>query len=169
VPSRNCPNRRVPAARPIGLPWLEEPGIRGSLSGYGRVVHRWERDRGGRRPAGCASQTGKVVKVKVLAFKGLASRNDPKSCAWDSDGPDEALIGERAGQVWSCEILLIHQSADVVRQYGRRYAANRYARLVATLRSLRPCTCSETPCTGTGRACVRPEDAHRAALGNPRM
>ncbi len=47
---------------------------------------------------GCASLTGKVSKVKVLTFKGTANRNDPKSCAWDSNGPGEALIGERAGQ-----------------------------------------------------------------------
>ena len=52
----------------------------------------------------CASQTGKVVKVKVLSFKGLASRSDLKSCAWDSNGPDEALTEERAGQALSCEI-----------------------------------------------------------------
>ena len=105
----------------------------------------------------CASQTGKVVKVKVLSFKGLANRNDPKSCAWDSNAPGEALIGERAGQVLSCEIHDTLQSADVVSSNGRQHAVSRYARQAATLRSLRPCTCSETPCTGTGRARVRPE------------
>ena len=105
----------------------------------------------------CASQTGKVLKVKVLAFKGLANRNDPNSCAWDSNGPCEALIGARAGQPLSCETHDILQSADVVSTNGRRHAVSRYARLSATLRSLRPCTCSETPCTGTGRARVCPE------------
>ena len=123
--------------------WVPAPKKRTSSSHF---VNYW-----------CASQTGKVLKVKVPTFKGLANRNDPNSCAWDSDGPNEALIGERAGQPLSCETHDKLQSADVVSRYGRQHVASRYARPATTLRSLRPCTCSETPCTGTGRARVRPE------------
>ena len=54
----------------------------------------------------------------------------------------------------SCEMPLKLQRADVVPSHGRQYFDSRYARLAKSLRSLRPCTCSETPCTGTGRALV---------------
>jgi len=59
--------------------------------------------------------------VKVLSFEGLANRNDPKSCVWMSNHPGEALTGERAGQLLSCETHLKLQRADVVPLYGRQY------------------------------------------------
>jgi len=121
----------------------------------------------------CASQTGKVEQVKVLTFKGIANRNDPKSCAWMSNHSGEALIGERAGQVLSCEIHDILQSADVVSTNGRQYDSCRYgsenrnspARQASTLRSLRPCTSLEAPCTGTGRAPVCPQEGRVGCIG----
>ena len=47
---------------------------------------------------GCASLTGKVVKVKVPSFKGLANQNAPEPCADGSNPTGEALVGEREGQ-----------------------------------------------------------------------
>ena len=52
----------------------------------------------------CApAQTGKVLKVKVLTSKGVATRDDPESCAVPGNRHCEALTGERAGRVWSRE------------------------------------------------------------------
>jgi hypothetical protein len=105
----------------------------------------------------CASLTGKVQKVKVPFIQGQANRSDPNSCVWMSNYPGEALIGESVGQVLSCEIRQILQRADVVSTYGRQHSDRRQARRAGSLRSQRPCTCTEASCAGTGRAHVRPE------------
>jgi len=104
----------------------------------------------------CASQTGKVQKVKVPSIQGVANQSGPNSCAWESNHPGEALIGESAGQVLSCEIRQTLQRADVVSTYGRQHSAGQQARRAGSLRSQRPCTCTEASCAGTGRAHVRP-------------
>ena len=117
--------------------------------------------------AWCASQTGKVLKVKVPTFEGLANRNGPKSCAWGSNGPDEALAGERAGQELSCEILLNFRVPTWSHNTEGNMQPVANARLAATLRSLRPCTCSETPCRELGEP-ASARNVYRAALGSPR-
>ena len=42
--------------------------------------------------------------MKVPHRKGVASHPDPESCASVREGEGEALTGENAGQVLSCEI-----------------------------------------------------------------
>ncbi len=54
------------------------------------------------------------VKVKVPNIQGSAHQNDPKSCTRINNDPREALIGEWAGQVWSCEIRTALQSVDAI-------------------------------------------------------
>ncbi len=105
----------------------------------------------------CASQTGKVQKVKVPSIQGVANQSGPNSCAWARNRPGEALIGESAGQVLSCEIRQTLQRADVVSTYGRQHSVRQQARRAGSLRSQRPCTCTEASCAGTGRAHIRPE------------
>jgi hypothetical protein len=51
--------------------------------------------------------------MKVPNIQGLASRNDPKSCAGARNDSSKALTGERAGQVLSCEM-----QAPTVRGYN---------------------------------------------------
>jgi len=114
---------------------------------------------------GAPVKTGKVQKVKVLYIQGSANQDGPKSCAWMSNHPSEALIGEGAGQVLSCEIRQILQRADVVNTCGRQYSADQQARWAESLRSQRPCTCAEALCTGTGRARVRPEEKEEGIPG----
>ena len=55
----------------------------------------------------------------------LASHTDPESCAVAREGAREALIGARAGGLWSREIILV-RCADAVSVSGRRHPMPRY-------------------------------------------
>lgn len=114
---------------------------------------------------GAPVKTGKVQKVKVLNIQGQANQSGPTSCVWKSNLSGEALTGESAGQVLSCEIRQILQRADVVSTYGRQHFIRRQARRVGSLRSQRPWTCTEASCTGTGRARVRPAKIENGTPG----
>lgn len=56
--------------------------------------------------------------------QGVATRNDPESCATAREGEGEALTGARAGQVLSREMHF--RDADAVNRGGRQHPGRRY-------------------------------------------
>ena len=97
--------------------------------------------------------------MKESYGEGVATHTGPESCGGGSNAMAEALIGVRAGQVLSREILFksgvptLWDSAEG----NIEYIAN--ARYIRTLRGQRPCACTEAPYAGTGRshACLEVE------------
>jgi hypothetical protein len=93
--------------------------------------------------------------------EGLANHIGPESCGDSSNVMAEALTGVRTGQVLSCEILFNFGVPTLWDSAEGNIGCLVMARGIRTLRSRRPCACTETPYTGTGRspACLKPEGA----------
>jgi hypothetical protein len=73
--------------------------------------------------------------MKVLYIEGLANHIDPESCIGVRKGAGEALTGERAGWVLSCEINApprggLLRGADVLEIGGRRNLEHRYGKVL---------------------------------------
>lgn len=68
--------------------------------------------------------------MRVSHSQGLANQAGPKSCARQSNLPDEALTGERTGRVSSRERRKL-RSADGVGNPGRQHSAYRYREIGA--------------------------------------
>jgi RNA-directed DNA polymerase len=71
--------------------------------------------------------------MKVLYIEGLANHIGPESCIVDRKGEGEALTGERAGWVLSCEINAPPQGgllrgADVLEIGGRQNLVRRHGK-----------------------------------------
>jgi hypothetical protein len=97
--------------------------------------------------------------MKESYGEGLAIHTGPESCGSGSNAIAEALTGERVGQVLSREILF---NPGVPTFWDSTEGNTEYiaiARYIRTLRGRRPCACTETPYTGTGRshACLQQE------------
>jgi RNA-directed DNA polymerase len=56
--------------------------------------------------------------------EGVATHDDPESCAGDREGGGEALTGARAGRVLSREMQL--QDADADKRSGRQHRLRRH-------------------------------------------
>jgi RNA-directed DNA polymerase len=63
--------------------------------------------------------------MKESYGEGLATHADPESCGASREGGVEALIGARAGQVFSRERTFL-RGADAVRRSGRLHPSHRY-------------------------------------------
>ena len=70
-------------------------------------------------------ETGKELMVQVHYGEGVAIHTGPESCAVVREGGSEALTGERAGRVFSCESNLL-RDADAVEEGGRPHPARRH-------------------------------------------
>ena len=71
--------------------------------------------------------------MKVLCSEGLANHIDPESCIGVRKGEGEALTGERAGWVLSCEINApprggLLRGADVLERGGRQNLGRRHGK-----------------------------------------
>ncbi len=77
--------------------------------------------------------------MKESYIEGLATHDDPESCAHVREGQGEALTGARAGRVLSREMQF--WDADAVNRSGRQHSHPRYCERVGS-----PAR-SETPCT----------------------
>ena len=71
-------------------------------------------------------EAGREERMKEPYREGLTSHPDPESCAGSREASGEALTGESAGQVLSCEICF-DRGADAVDKVGRQYWEERYA------------------------------------------
>jgi RNA-directed DNA polymerase len=107
--------------------------------------------------------------MKESYDEGIASHIGPESCAFVREDKGEALIGVRAGRVWSREILLKFKGPTMWDEAEGNIGRIVSARCVRTLRGRRPCARTETPHTGIGRSHggLRVEDSE-AASGSPR-
>ncbi len=99
-------------------------------------------------------KTGKVLWMKEPYGEGVASHTGPESCGRGSNGTAEALIGVRTGQVLSREILLNSGVLTLWDDTEGNIGYIAIARYIRTLRGRRPCACTETLYTGTGRSHV---------------
>jgi RNA-directed DNA polymerase len=82
--------------------------------------------------------------MKESYAEGLATHSGPESCGASCEGSAEALIGVRAGRVFSREGNLL-RDADVVRRSGRLHRAHRYREMRSSpARSETPCTYGNT-------------------------
>lgn len=92
--------------------------------------------------------------MKESYGEGVATRAGPESCGDGSNVIAEALIGVRAGQVLSREILFNCRVPTLWDSAEGNIGYIAIARYIRTLRGRRPCARTETPCTGTGRSHV---------------
>ena len=95
--------------------------------------------------------------------EGVANHTGPESCGGGSNAMAEALTGVRAGQVLSREILLNFRVPTLWDSTEGNTWHLVSARDGRTLRGRRPCACTETPYTGTGRSHVCRQ--HEGAAG----
>ncbi len=97
--------------------------------------------------------------MKESYGEGIASHTGPELCGDGSNIMAEALTGVLIGQVLNREIVLkigVLTSWDAMEG---NIGCVAIARHIRTLRGRRPCACTETLFTGTGRShsCLRPE------------
>lgn len=83
--------------------------------------------------------------------KGVAIHVDPELCVASREAGDEALVGARAGRVLSPESTLNGVPTQSANAEGNTLTIGN-ARWAGTLRGRRPCACTETPRTRTGRS-----------------
>jgi hypothetical protein len=91
--------------------------------------------------------------MKESRGEGVANHIDPELCVVRRKAGCEALVGARAGRVWSAESTLIGVPTQSPCAEGHILSIAS-ARWTGTLRRLRPCACTETPRTRTGRSQV---------------
>jgi len=90
--------------------------------------------------------------MKESYSEGVASHTGPESCAGVREGLGEALTGERAGRVWSREILLNFRVPTLWDKAEGNTVRIVNARDARTLRGRRPRARTETPRAGIGRS-----------------
>jgi hypothetical protein len=83
--------------------------------------------------------------------KGVANHVGPELCVASREAGDEALVGVRAGRVWSPESTLNGVPTLSPQAEGNTLSIGN-ARWTGTPRGRRPCACTETPRTRTGRS-----------------
>ena len=88
--------------------------------------------------------------MKESHRKGVAIHPGPESCVVSRKAAIEALTGESAGRVLSCEIIATGVPTPFSMAEGNTGGCV-IASVRRTLRSLRPLACMETPRAGTGR------------------
>lgn len=89
--------------------------------------------------------------MKESCIEGLATHDDPESCAGAREGEGEALTGARIGRVLSREISLTKVPTLLSEAEGNTtHAAS--ARHRWTTRGRRPLACAEPFCARTGRS-----------------
>ena len=89
--------------------------------------------------------------MKESCDEGVASHIDPESCAVVRKDKGEALIGARAGRVWSRVILLKSRESTWWDEVEGNNGRLDRARGVRSLRGRRLRARTETPRTGIGR------------------
>ena len=89
--------------------------------------------------------------MKESHGEGVAIHTDPELCVASRKAGCEALVGARAGRVSSAESTLIGVPTQSPCAEGHALAVDS-ARRTGTSRRLRPCACTETPRTRTGRS-----------------
>ena len=89
--------------------------------------------------------------MKESYGEGVATHTGPESCVGVREGVGEALTGVRAGQSLSREIRVLRGAHAVQKAEGNMESAAK-ARRPSTSRGLRPCACTETHHTGSGRS-----------------
>ncbi|SRR6266567_7086062 len=87
--------------------------------------------------------------------EGLANHTGPELCGVSRKAGLEALVGVRAGRVLSPEISQIGVPTLSPCAEGNTLSSNN-ASWTGTPRGQRPCACTETPRTRTGRSQVSP-------------
>jgi hypothetical protein len=92
--------------------------------------------------------------VEVSDSEGVATHAGPESCGGGSNVTAEALTGVRSGQVLSREILFNFGVPTLWDSTEGNIGYIGIARYIRTLRGRRPCACTETLYTGTGRSHV---------------
>jgi hypothetical protein len=92
--------------------------------------------------------------MKESYSEGVATHAGPESCGGGSNVTAEALTGVRSGQVLSREILFNFGVPTLWDSAEGNIGHIAIARYIRTLRGRRPCACTETPYTGTGRSHV---------------
>jgi len=95
--------------------------------------------------------TGGELRMKESYGEGVATHTGPESCVGVREGVGEALTGVRAGQPLSREIVQFRGVHAVPMAEGNTEEAAK-ARPPLTPRGLRPCACTETHHTGSGRS-----------------
>ena len=101
--------------------------------------------------------TGGELRMKESYGEGVATHTGPESCVGVREGACEALTGVRAGQPLSREINRILGAHGVGLSEGNTEGTV-MARCSPTLRGQRPCACTETHHTGSGRSHDWPGD-----------
>jgi hypothetical protein len=106
--------------------------------------------------------------MEVSYVEGVANHNGPESCGAARKGGDEALTGESAGRVLSCEIHVLLRKrqalrdADAVEKGGRQHWVRRQRKVRPDpAQSETPCMCGNTLCGN--REIPRPPADERAA------
>jgi hypothetical protein len=89
--------------------------------------------------------------MKESYGKGLASHPGPESCVRGGNAAGEALTGEHAGQLLSCEINYFRGPTSLTEAEGNT-ADGVSASHRRPLRSRRPCACVEAPRAEPGRS-----------------
>jgi hypothetical protein len=93
--------------------------------------------------------------------EGAAIHTDPELCVASRKAGCEALVGARAGRVLSAESTLTGVPTRSPCAEGHTLSVDS-ARWTGTPRRLRPCACTETPRTRTGRSQVSPGGPYQA-------
>jgi hypothetical protein len=84
-------------------------------------------------------------------IEGLATHDDPESCAASRKAVREVLTGARTGSVLSREIRSI-RAPTLLSEAEGNIRQGRYRKSLSTLRGRRPDTCAEPSCARTGRS-----------------
>src|SRR5687767_3878692 len=100
--------------------------------------------------------------MKESYRKGLANHPGPESCMDSCEAAIEALTGEHAGRVLSCEIIATGVPTSFRMADGNTDGCA-IASIHRTPRSLRPQACMEAPRARTGRPHRRPFRKQRRA------
>ena len=95
--------------------------------------------------------------MQELYGEGVATHTDPELCVASRKAGCEALVGARAGRVLSAESTLTGVPTQSPCAEGHTLPIGS-ARWTGTPRRLRPCACTETPRTRTGRSQVFSSD-----------
>src|SRR5712691_854870 len=97
--------------------------------------------------------------------EGPATHTGPESCGVACKGGVEALIGVRAGRVFSRERVFL-RGADAVRRSGRPHPARRYRETRRSpARSETPCTYGYTSCGNREIPCLPAADGAAGRVG----
>jgi len=103
--------------------------------------------------------------MKESYGEGLATHTDPESCGTAREGGVEALIGARAGRVFSRERNLL-RDADAVRRSGRQHLPGRYRETWwSPARSKALCTYGNTSHENREVPCSPEEDGASGRVG----